>query len=486
MLHKRGKFNFLLGVQWHVPQDKADLKTLLSSYPGQSRAVVTLSGETWVGFDEGRDVGIAGALAIAQVFPDLILAERLSDDQYWLCVTHNGKPVQGRDMISSVDDMRSILYEWTNFFPSATVYGDLEGSIGSADEVWERVLGAISGKEISSKRIAEFKLKTVLNRGERLVAFGAAIGLAMLIATAWFVFKPKPLTAEEMGQQMQSAAEIAAKLKAEQERLAAIAARVKLHKEQVATLQTRIERARSETSLDGWIGSYRKLPLSLHGYKPINMSCTIQVCQVQWGGSGNNFGLRIEDKYSIGLQTGAVDKNVPLPAVAASAAASAALAPPPPAPVAAPTFVLNNTNGDYGVVLDYLVQPVKRPIVKAQEVSSDLSAHGLDLLRARLLDLAAMKYAGRLQLTLSAPAPLSIPGVPEANVPDALLAYVMDLSVNVNGSSARVDLVSLDREITERLAPLGVVLSWNDMALLGATSAESINARASLYLVSLN
>ena len=477
---KHGKFNFVLGVSWHNAQDKGDLKALQTEFVGKSRVSMDMGTSTWIGFAPGRTTGIAAALAISRVFSDLILAERVSEEQYWLCVIHQGMPVQGRDILVDINEMQSTILEWTSFFPSAAVYGDIQGSHGPVNEIWTRLLEAIANNEVSKKTLNSFQLKSVLTTREMAIVAVVFLSMAAVIAGAWFVFQPKTLTAEELASQQSSFIDTEAKRKAEKERLEAIAAKVKIHKAQVLATQARIEKARVESALPGWFALYSRMPQSLRGYRPSNMSCAELLCKLEWRGSNK---LRSEDRFSLASSTDAVGAFAALPAaVAASAPASSASAPPAVPSTPLPVINLVNNLGDYGLVLDYQTKPVLRTLSQSEVIAITPSEKAFELFRARVVDLLNELVRGPIPFQLGAPRPLVVPGVPEGNVPDVTVAYVADLSLTLNGVRAGSNLQFIDRELASRLAAQGVVLTWNEMALTGG-GQDTVNAKASLYLV---
>lgn len=462
-----GKFNFLLGVSWHLPQDKKDIKALIGQRPGQSRVVVKAGESTWVGFDDERKSGVAAALVIASLYPDILLAERLPDDRYWLCVIHQGMPAPGRDIIVGADEAHSALFELVTFFPAARVFGDIEGSQGAVSEVWDQVLAAISGKEISPKKLRECSLKTVRTRRELVVIAAGALAVVAVAGAAWMVFKPKPPSPLELQNQKINDSQSQAQSKAERDRLDAIAASVKAYKDQLAAMGARIDQAKGQSFLPSWLKLFRSLPLSIDGYRPTNMTCTQRTCQIEWRGMVGALAL---DKFALEARTGALPRG--------AGAAPTTAAPGGPAPV----VQLSNSMGDYGTLLEYSVEPVQRQA--GQFVPSGVAATSFELLRARLLDLNTDLTHGKSQIQIAAPKPLTVAGVPQAQLPDALVAHVADLHLSVNGPGASHDLLHIDEQITRQLAGQGVALQWSRMVLMGSAGSDSIVADGEIYLVS--
>lgn len=454
MLVKRGKRDFIIGAAWHMSQDKADLKELVNAHEGEPRVMLNANGAVWVGFHkESRKPAIAAALVFASVFPDLIVIEQLPDDRFWVCAIHQGMPAPGRDLIVEANEVRGVVMDWMQFFPSAPIYGELEGAHSSSEAAWDRVLEAIASKEVSAKQLRSFRIERVMSTKEVvrlaiiLLAFGSIGG------GVWYFL------GADKGQD--NAADLANRA-AQEAKQKEIARLVDEHKNRVLALRQEVDSVRNVDALDAWLALYRAQPISKGGYQPYAVKCNIAAlsdkhpCTIEWRGQD---GVRSSDRF-------ALDATRVGPQVQA-----------PPSEQVSPLATQTGADADYSYTVNHLVPQTEKTLQYAPAGSF----RNIARIRAVLIDDA--RAAAGVAPSIGPFAAMTVPGVPDANLPDATVAYKAEVSLAASGWRALSEIELTASRLMNSAAGLGLVVGWREVSISSTSKTDGIRAVADVYLV---
>ncbi len=278
---KRGKQTFLVGMDWEVAQDKGDAKALLKQAGKKSRIAISPTGDerTWFGYAERSQKGLAAAAVVAEVLGDVIVAIPLDGEgrRVWLCATTQGMPIPTKDVVVDTEQVRSTLLEWMSYYPGASIFGDVNGAIGSADEVWQRIEAAISSGELSKRQLKRLQVIRPASAGEQWLVFGIFAVLLALVAGWYFFLREKPMSAAELAKRRAAgnAAQAAAAERKSKE------APVYAHFD---AIEKRHEFWKQELQKDvlPWLTQIDSLPVFSNGYVAANGSCEGAGCSVNW------------------------------------------------------------------------------------------------------------------------------------------------------------------------------------------------------------
>lgn len=276
---KRASLNFLVGMEWELAQDKGDAKSLLKQAGQKARIAISPSGDerTWFGYADRSQKGLAAAAVVAEVLGDAIVAAPLEDDQVWLCATSEGMPIPSRDVVIDASQLRSKFLEWMSYYPRATLYGDVNGAIASADEMWKRIEGAIDNGELSKRRLKQLQVIRPASARDKVIVIGI-FALFVSAAAGWhFFLREKPMSQAELAKRRaaNSAAQVAANERKSRE--------VPIYAHFDA-IEKRITHWKKELQKDvvPWVTQIDALPVSSRGYAAANGVCEGAACTVNW------------------------------------------------------------------------------------------------------------------------------------------------------------------------------------------------------------
>ena len=276
---KRGKQAFLVGMDWELAQDKNDAKMLLKQAGKRSRIALKPAGDerTWFGYAERTQSGLAGAAVVAEVFGDVIVAVPLQDDQVWLCATSQNMPIPSKDVVIHNDLVRSTLLEWMSYYPAASIYGDVNGAVGSVDEVWERIEGAMASGELPKRQLKRLQVIKPVSGRDQLIVF-SVFALFLGAVGGWYFFlREKPMSEAELARRRANgqAAQAAASLRKSKE------APIYAHFDAIAK---RYAFWKDELQKDAmpWVQQVDALPVFSHGYTAASGECVAGGCTVRW------------------------------------------------------------------------------------------------------------------------------------------------------------------------------------------------------------
>jgi hypothetical protein len=281
---------YLLGMQWSMHPDQAEVRAKLKQAPGarfirNNQQHGEGANGIHLGIYDGKVKGkaVSAALAIGAVEPSCVVYQRIDDETVWLCVIANGLPYSGKDVLVAPDEADKMLLEALSF--CQTVVGDTSGATASVPDVLARFeLNAKEGR-ISKKQLASLAAKNQPRVATRLLAL-AGIGILILALIAGFVFVKKlreknRLNAVNMKRMMQSEAE--QRKAAEQ-----LAAAKKKFQDEVDSRRAELSSA-AGTSTHRWRQWQQvraSLPLTMGGYVVTKIECAETECKVSWMGRG--------------------------------------------------------------------------------------------------------------------------------------------------------------------------------------------------------
>lgn len=276
---KRGKHTFLVGMEWELAQDRSDAKALLKQAGNKARISIAPEGDerTWFGYAERSKKGLAAAAVVAEVLGDVIVAAPLQNGQVWLCATTQGMPVPSKDVVIDSDQLRGTLLEWMSYYPSASLFGDVNGAIGSAEEMWGRLESAIAGGELPKRKLKRLRVITPASARDRLVVL-AIFSLFIGAAAGWhFFLRERPLSPQELAKRRAAgqAAQAAASERSRKE--APILAHFDAIEKRFAFWQTELKK-----DVLPWVAKIDDVPVFSHGHVASAGVCQADVCKVNW------------------------------------------------------------------------------------------------------------------------------------------------------------------------------------------------------------
>lgn len=488
MLIKRGKYDFLIGASWHMSQDKTDLKELMAANAGKSRVMLMANEAAWVGFDpDGKNPAIAAALAFAAVFPDLLVVEHMPDDRFWLCAIHQGMPAPGRDQVVDAAEVRGILLDWISYFPTAAIYGDVEGALGSADAAWQRVLEAIKSKEITSQQLRNFRVKRVLTKLDYIKIFSAIGVLLGLGLGSWYMTSAT------------NEAETAAQRAAREEQEAKereIARRVEAHKAQLVAMRAEVDQMKGKDTLTSWLNFFVRQPYQIKGYAPTILMCSVPspVAVVP---------SAVPGQAAPGMTGAVLDTVGGAPAASLAATTNCEVewqASGNVGLLAGDRFALDETVAKDGATLPQSKQVIPQVgapednLRKVRHVVADIPLQGvayappatersIERVRAALIDAVRIGSGATIDPVVSITVPMVVPGVPDAQLPNVTVAHRGEFNLIVNGSRAIFDMKYVNRKLTQRAAEMGVYLRWTSLKVHSSLKSDSITAKAEYFVL---
>lgn len=391
----RGKRHFAVGLHWHIAQDKADARRMLKEEGGGGMRVSLQSDgddRIWFGMSTrlAHEAYAAAAMAAA-VFPNVIAAIPLGDGNVWLCATSDGMPLPTKDVICDEQGWWAELHDWMSLFPSATIYGEVNGALGSAEEFWQELERAIEGDSLlTAKQLRQMKLKrtfTPADVAKGLAALSLAAGMAF---GAWHL--AQLLTkVEVVPEVIKQAPVFDNSQQKEEERRKQLESAIAAHHGQAIAMHQGLRSALSQ-SPEPWIAFAMKLPAYSNGYKPERVSCEQQGCVLTWTAKNPRF-VRETDKFEL------------------------------------PGIDRQSIAGGSGTT------PTSRFDVAQAQINRSVAYQDLDnldnaLLRARLQD--EFKVAG-VSVTIEPVQDVVVAGVIEAGLPDRIVAKTANIRMVFTG-----------------------------------------------------
>lgn len=281
---------YLLGMQWSMHPDQAEVRAKLKQAPGarfirNNQQHGDGANGIHLGLYDGKVKGkaLSAALAIGAVEPSCVVYQCIDDETVWLCVIANGVPYSGKDVLVTPDEADKMLLEALSF--CQTVIGDTSGATATVPDVLARFEASAKEGRISKKEIASFTAKNQPRFATRLLAF-AVIGLLIIALIAGFAFAKKlreknRLNAANMKRMVQSEAE--QRKAAEQ-----LAAAKKKFQDEVESRRAELASAAGSSThrWRQWQQVRASLPLTMGGYVVTKIECAETECKVFWMGRG--------------------------------------------------------------------------------------------------------------------------------------------------------------------------------------------------------
>ena len=78
---------------------------------------------------------------------------------------------------------------------------------------------------------------------------------------------------------------------------------------------------------------------------------------------------------------------------------------------------------------------------------------------------------------------MTVPGVPDANLPDATVAYKAEVSLAASGWRALSEIELTAARLMNSAAGLGLVVGWRELSISSTSKTDGIRAVADVYLV---
>lgn len=299
MIYTHNKRQYAIGMEWSDCEDASAAKTHIKDHKqpylkvaadpsGASKAVAVGLFEP----SKARNL-LSCSMAVGLVEPDVIIFHKLSDESVWIAVLHSGLPYSGMEHILPVEKAQELLREQMLY--TSLVIGDMPGSKNLNDvlsqfESWASE-GRLTKQQVASIQVLQPSSTT------RLVLYAALVlSLAAAVTTGWWLYQRFLSDAATRKNALSKLSQTRAeqeKLEEERQR------RIAQFNSQVAAKREEMSRglAGPQATWQAWDNVRRKIPLTVNGYVPQVMECTLQKCTVTWGAQGPD--VRMVDRAAI-------------------------------------------------------------------------------------------------------------------------------------------------------------------------------------------
>lgn len=288
LLSHKGR-QYALAIDWASAMDSAELRRETKRRgSGAHRVVRPVAGRFWVGHYTGPVKGqaYAAAFAVAQIEPNLVVCQQVSDTHCWVCAVQDGLPNVGHDQLVPLHEARELAAEWTAQFSKSVFVGDLPGARCAVPELLDAFEELVAAKGVTKKDLAGMRLR---RQGTPAVAAARLVAIALVAASAgwgWQYWQKVRLASQARQLSMANAAKQA--LNAEQAE-ADRRRRAQAFQNLVAGRRAELQEVAATSPAPlwrRWNELRAALPVSLHGYTPMSVRCDASSCEVDWQGVG--------------------------------------------------------------------------------------------------------------------------------------------------------------------------------------------------------
>ncbi|NEX63367.1 type 4b pilus protein PilO2 [Noviherbaspirillum galbum] len=272
-----------VGVDWSVYRSKGALRKAMRSAKGRGQ-----NGHLVQQHDKELVLGVhacpsktvyAGAAIVAQVHPDAVLCESVTlpggETAWWVCAITDGIPSPAKDRLMDEGEARAEITELMSYQPNSV----LLGTFGGSHATFEQVLESATEKQRQASR---------LERPTSIKLIGASAA-AVIVAIAGAGFATKQyLDRTAMQRQKDSLAasqqnQLMAALQLKLKREADVKAAQQQFRNEVETARNQMRmHAVPQALYQAWIDVSRQLPVSFHGWAPMELRCDERQCTVRW------------------------------------------------------------------------------------------------------------------------------------------------------------------------------------------------------------
>ena len=305
------KLRLFFGVDWIFCESKEVLNQEMAEARRQGRKFMYRSDGSryWMGMLpegdilEGGKINVPAAVLAAQL-PDVIIQVDLADDKGWICVISEGQPVADYDRIVSRDESIQLAFEAAKVYMQAQICSSsIEGSVRTFDAFLE------SASQAKADYQGQMFPTPLITKGR--IKMAAAIFMMMVVAYGGYwgfnFYQERQLEADRIAaerlRQSNLTAEEMAKL--ERERRA-----------KVEAFQQRVEEARKSFEVangaigpemySAWRGIIENMPVSIIPQASRrDIRCSVDSCVASWTISGGKMLDRLGlDKAGARLASG--------------------------------------------------------------------------------------------------------------------------------------------------------------------------------------
>lgn len=286
------KLRLFFGVEWIFCESKEVLNQEMAEARRQGRKFMhrTDGSRYWMGLLPEGDVLDGGkinvpAAVIAAQLPDVIIQVDLDDDKGWVCVISEGQPVADYDKIVSRDESVLLAFEAAKVYMQAQICSaSIEGSARTFDAFLDnasQVKADYQGQMFPSPLLTKGRVKAV-------VALLLAIGLTYGGYVGFGMYQERQRVAEleaaeRMRQNMLTAEEMERMEKERRVKLEAFQQRISIARQSFE----KANGANGPELYEHWRKVITNMPPSIipHALKR-NVHCTPQSCTGSWSVSG--------------------------------------------------------------------------------------------------------------------------------------------------------------------------------------------------------
>lgn len=213
----------------------------------------------------------AGALLLAQVEKDAILYEELGDGEAWLVAVRDGMPLPGFDIVADTATVQAQFSEALHYNPSASIYGSIDGAKATLIDALDK---------LQKRDIALTRMHRPAALKRRVLA---ALALVLCVAAAGgaFYLQQERLVEEQSALQKLMDVQITerSKLQRRAELADSFKKSIELRKRELH------ETVSPEAQFAAWVEFARKMPLSIDGWRVMDLDCDPARCLISWAAS---------------------------------------------------------------------------------------------------------------------------------------------------------------------------------------------------------
>ncbi len=290
MLIEQGPWRLLLGLEWHMPMNRAEISKLKKEQRRLGHVMHKVGVHTWLGFHEDVDLAqvYSGALLLGQIKPQCIVHMALEHQLFWFCVLQNGLPLVGVDVILDKRQVQQHVQQYTTLFPNYDILS-IDASQGLAlIELLDTGGRPVPALHPGAKHIQAMRVTSPAQRKRKLRRMWILGVGALALCCAFLALLDVQLDLQAQAKQKIEStlkstrmAEMALQSKAVQLKEAqAYAARLTEQRERYLFLSDRVAFWRA------FNGLRHAIPLSANGLHPLAIRCELQACVVDWALKG--------------------------------------------------------------------------------------------------------------------------------------------------------------------------------------------------------
>lgn len=261
----------VLGLEWQLYESMRNAKEAVRKRRNILITRRIVGGECVQGVCDKKGVpshAIAGAMIISYAAETAIVYQPIGGDRAWVCAVREGAPLHGFDAVLPEAEARNILTEAMSYIQVSDIYGDINGAKGSLQKLVEKL------DKKSEKRC---QLVPANGIGEKIIVGGLGLGLAGAAAVVGIQYLKKSNLEQEgihVSMTQMQTEEAIRQMRLEHQRQ---------HENAIAKAKMTLWHAvPANRQFAAWSSVIAGLPVSVSGWRPIEIDCDASQCKVKW------------------------------------------------------------------------------------------------------------------------------------------------------------------------------------------------------------